>query len=89
MSQVSVTENVTLLFVGDVSFAGPIRYYVEHKYHSYNDTLSEDAPYVREADISVANLESPFINKDMYNSMYDGEKTVILDASPEAAPALR
>lgn len=89
MSQFSVTENVTLLFVGDVSFAGPIRYYVEHKYHSYNDTLSEVAQYVREADISVANLESPFINKDMYNSMYDGEKTVILDASPEAAPALR
>lgn len=89
MSRFSVTENVTLLFVGDVSFAGPIRYYVEHKYHSYNDTLSEVAPYVREADISVANLESPFINKDMYNSMYDGEKTVILDASPEAAPALR
>ena len=31
-----LSEQVTLLFVGDISFSGPVKYYVEHNYHSYN-----------------------------------------------------
>ncbi|KAL9967849.1 hypothetical protein ACROYT_G026147 [Oculina patagonica] len=81
-------DHVTLLFVGDISFSGPTKYYVEHKYHTYNDSFNEVAPYIREA-ISVGNLESPFVNKDVYRHMYKGKKTVILEASPKAAPALR
>ena len=75
--------------MGDISFAGPVKYYVEHKYHTYNDSFNDVAPYIREADISVANMESPFVNKDVYSHMYKGEKSVVLDASPKAAPALR
>ena len=84
-----LTEHATLLFVGEISFSGPVKYYVEHKYHSYNDSFNEVAPYIREADISVGNLESPFVSKDVYRHMYKGKKEVILDASPNAAPALR
>jgi len=75
--------------VGDISFSGPLKYYVEHKYHTYNDSFNEVAPYIRQADISVGNLESPFVSQDVYRHMYKGKKSVILDASPQAAPALR
>ena len=75
--------------MGDVSFSGPVKYYVEHEYHTYNESFSEVAHYIRQADISIANLESPFVREDMYGYKFKGTKTVILDASPNAAPALR
>ena len=84
-----LAEHATLLFVGDISFSSPVKYYVEHKYHTYNDSFNDVARYIREADISVGNLESPFVSKDVYRHMYKGKKTVILEASPKAAPALR
>ena len=80
---------MSLLFVGDVSFSAPVKYYVEHGYHTYNDSFNEVAPYIRNADISVANLESPFVSADMYPYKFKGEKVVVLDASPDAAAALR
>ena len=52
-------------FVGDISFSGPVKYYVEHNYHSYNDSFRDVAPFIGEADISVANLESPFVSNDV------------------------
>ncbi|KAL9967851.1 hypothetical protein ACROYT_G026149 [Oculina patagonica] len=82
-------DHVTLLFVGDISFSGPVKYYVEHKYHTYNDSFNEVAPYIREADISVGNLECPFVSKDVYPYKFKGEKRlIILDSSPKAASAL-
>ena len=85
----SLSEHITLLFVGDISFSGPLKYYVEHKYHTYNDSFNEVAPYIRQADISVGNLESPFVSQDVYRHIYKGKKSIILDASPEASSALR
>ncbi|XP_078372089.1 capsule biosynthesis protein CapA-like [Oculina patagonica] len=81
------TEKVTLLFAGDISFSGPVKYYVEHNYHSYNDSFSDVATLIREADIAVANLESPFVSEDVY-PYQDKEKVVILDSSPKAVSAL-
>ena len=78
-----------MLFVGDISFSGPVKYYVEHNYHSYNDSFRDVAPFIREADISVANLESPFVSKDVYRYKYKGGKSVYLDSSPDAVSALR
>ena len=77
--------------MGDISFAGPVKYYVEHRYHTYNDSFNDVATYIREADISVANMESPFVSKDVYRFKFKGEKTklVFLDSSPKAATALR
>ena len=80
---------MTLLFVGDISFSGPVKYYVERGYHTYNDSFNNVAAFIKEADISVANLESPFISKDVYRFKHKGRKLVILNASPNAAPALR
>ena len=77
------------MFVGDISFSGPVKYYVEHNYHSYNDSFRDVAPFIREADISVVNLESPFVSKDVYRYKYKGAKGVLLYSSPEAASALR
>ncbi|CAH3017435.1 unnamed protein product, partial [Porites evermanni] len=82
----SIVEHVNLLFVGDVSFSTPLKYYVEHGYHTYNDSFNEVAKYVKNADFSVANLESPFVSKDMYR--YRKGKHVVLDASSDAASAL-
>ena len=62
---------------------------MEHKYHTYNDSFNEVAPHIRQADISVGNLESPFVSQDVYRHRYKGKKSVTLDASPEAALALR
>ena len=84
----SIVEQVTLLFVGDVSFSVPTKYYVEQGYHTYNDSFNDVAPYIRKADISVANLESPFVSRDMYQYRLK-EKSVTLNASPAAASALR
>ncbi|XP_015778094.1 PREDICTED: capsule biosynthesis protein CapA-like [Acropora digitifera] len=81
-------NRVTLLFVGDISFSTVTKYYVEHGYHSYNDTFKEVASYIREADVSVGNLESPFVGENTYQYMYKGPKMVILDANPSAAAAL-
>ena len=83
-----IGEEVSLLFVGDVSFSTPVKYYVEHGYHTYNDSFNEVAPYIRDADISVANLESPFVSNDTYRFKLK-EKFVVLDASADAAAALR
>jgi len=81
-------NRVTLLFVGDISFSTVTKYYVEHGYHSYNDTFKEVASYIREADVSVGNLESPFVGNNTYQYMYKGPKMVLLDANPSAAAAL-
>lgn len=84
-----ISEEVTMLFVGDISFSGPVRYYVKHNYTSYNDSFIDAAPFIREADIAVANLESPFASTDLYNNQYKKDWKVILDSSPEAVSALR
>ena len=78
-----------MLFAGDISFSGPVKYHVQQNHHSYNDSFNEVAPFVREADISVANLESPFVSKDVYAYKFKGEKIVLLDSSPEAVSGLR
>ena len=80
---------MTLFFVGDISFAAVTKYYVEHGYCTYNDSFKDVATYIREADVSIGNLESPFVDKNVYPHIYKGLKSVILDASPSAASALR
>ena len=83
-----LSEQVTLLFAGDISFSGPVGYYVKHNYHSYDDSFNEVAPFIRKADIAVGNLESPFVNEDVHDSKFKGAKSVLLDSRPEAVSAL-
>ena len=85
-----IDHRVTLLFVGDISFTAITKHYVEHGHHSYNDTFKEVASYIREADVSIGNLESPFVGDNMYQYIYrKGEKSVVLDSDPIAVSALR
>ena len=77
-----------MLFVGDITFSGPVKYYVERNYHTYNDSFIDVAPYIRQADIAVANLESPFVGKDVYRYKFNG-KLVTQEACQTAAPSLR
>jgi len=87
---INLVDYVSLLFVGDISFSGPVKYYVERKYHTYNDTFQEVAPYIRRADISIGNLECPFVDKEVYPHKFkDKKRFIILDSSPQAASALR
>ena len=81
-------EPVTFLFVGDIAFSGPVRYHVENGHHMYNESFKDVAKYIREADISVANLESPFVDHESYRN-FKGKKAFVLDASAEAASSLR
>ena len=62
---------------------------IDHKYHTYNDTFNDVAPFIREADISVGNLESPFANQHVLTHICRGSKSVLLYAIPKAASALR
>ena len=76
--------------MGDISFSTATKYYVEHGYHTYNDTFKEVASYIREADFSIGNLESPFVGDKMYQYIYrKGPKKVLLDSDPSAVSALR
>ena len=81
------TDQVTLLFVGDITFSGPVRYYVEHNHQSYNTCFVEVASFIRGADISVANLETPLVNATVFS--HKCQKQVVLDSSPQSASSLR
>ena len=43
---------------------------------------------LKEADVSVANLESPFVDHQSYRN-FNGKKAFVLDASADAASSLR
>ena len=75
--------------MGDISFSGPVKYYVDHGHYTYNDSFNEVAPFIKQADISVGNLETPFVDKNVYAHMYKGPKPRILDSDPSAVSALR
>ena len=83
-------EPISIVFAGDISFYGPVRYYVQHGYHSYNDTFRRIAPYIREADVAVVNFESPFVTKEMLHQKdKKGSHAIFLNADAESASSLR
>ena len=75
--------------MGDVSFSGAVRYYVEHKHQTYNTSLADVARFIRDADFSVANLESSFVDEASLSHKYKGRKEQLLDAGPRSVSALR
>ena len=74
---------MTSLFLGQGDL-----YYVENGYYSYNHSFKDVAKYIGEADVSVANLESPFVDHESYRN-FNGKKAFVLDASADAASSLR
>ena len=83
-----MTGQVSLLFVGDITFTGPVKYHVEHNHTTYNDSFAEVASFIREADISVGNFESSFVNDEVLSHEYQ-DKSVVLDSSPKSVSSLR
>ena len=62
--------------------------YIMWKMASYNHSFKDVAKYIGEADVSVANLESPFVDHESYRN-FNGKKAFVLDASADAASSLR
>ncbi|CAH3117150.1 unnamed protein product, partial [Porites lobata] len=82
-------ETVSLVFAGDISFSDPVRADVHRNFYSYKDTLSHVAHYVRDADISFANLESPIVPKESLENKNVGPKVIFLYAEKQSVSALR
>ena len=56
---------VTLDFVGDINLGGPVRYQHIHENCSYNKPFELVSKFLKESDLAIGNLESPFATKDM------------------------
>jgi hypothetical protein len=81
--------SISIIFVGDINLGDCVRYYVNHGYNNYNDTMVKVAGIIRHADIAVGNLESPFVTKTMLRDRFNGRKRVFLEADPRSAIALK
>ena len=82
------TENkLSIIFVGDINFNGCVKYYVNHGFNTYNDTLAEVADVIREADIAVGNLECSLTTKAMTKNITN--KIILIDADPRSVEALK
>ena len=81
---------MSLIFVGDILLDGIVRYYVDHGIGTYNDTLSPVAPIIREADVAIANLESPVGTDEMRNHpVNESERSPFLLGSPQSLELLK
>ena len=79
------------MFVGDIVLDGPIRYYGSRQNSKYNDTFAKIAPIIRQADVAIGNLESPFGTEDMRKRpvrKHVGDSPFLL-ASHESAESLK
>ncbi|CAB4003863.1 Hypothetical predicted protein, partial [Paramuricea clavata] len=81
--------SISIIFVGDISFGRCVRKYVDHGYNNYNDTMVKVAGIIRDADIAVGNLESPFVTKAMQKDRFSGRKRYFLHADHRSATALQ
>jgi hypothetical protein len=81
--------SISIIFVGDISFGRCVRKYVDHGYNNYNDTMVKVAEIIREADIAVGNLESPFVTNTMLKDRFNGQKRFFLHADHRSATALQ
>ena len=75
--------------VGDISFDGCVRKYVEDGYYNYNETMVKVAEIIRQADIAAGNLESPFVNETMLNGKISGVERMRIYSDVHSASALQ
>ena len=81
--------SISIIFVGDISFDGCVRKYVDQGYISYNDTMLKVAKIIRKADIAVGNLESAFVSKSMQKYSRSGVKRLRRYSDARSASALQ
>lgn len=86
----SSEELVNIIFAGDISFDGTVRYHVNKGDHTYNDSFSQIAPYITDADLAVVNFESPIITKKMRRWKAEkGPYSILLRTDAKSASSLR
>lgn len=82
-------ETVKLIFGGDVTFSGAIKYHGRRINCTYNESLSQLKPYLSEADHVIVNLETSFHPyKGLKLKEVDPDKAVTLISDLDAMPAL-
>jgi hypothetical protein len=81
--------SISIIFVGDICFNGCVEKFVHHGYNDYNDTMVKVAGIIREADIAVGNLESPFATKTMLKDRFNGLKEAFMYSVPRSVAALQ
>ena len=77
--------SISVIFVGDINFGDYVKRYVRQGYTKYNDTMENVAEIIREADIAVGNLESPFVTKPMLKDKTKGKFRMEADSSSVSA----
>ncbi|KXJ21186.1 Capsule biosynthesis protein CapA [Exaiptasia diaphana] len=83
-----VNTSVTLVFVGDIAPDGVIFYQDKHAYCSYNQTFELVAPHLQQSDLTIGNLEAPFVTEDM--EKYESKEYYPrLRSKPESAYSLK
>ncbi|EDO44155.1 predicted protein, partial [Nematostella vectensis] len=80
-------SSATIDFVGDISFDGIQKIFNNMGMCSYNDSLRSVAPILRQSDLAVGNLESPYGTKNMRKNHFWGKPRLMADA--ESVSALR
>ncbi|XP_020917057.2 uncharacterized protein LOC110254415 [Exaiptasia diaphana] len=84
----SKDTSVTLVFVGDIAPDGVIFYQDKHAYCSYNQTFELVAPHLQQSDLTIGNLEAPFVTEDM--EKYESKEYYPrLRSKPESAYSLK
>ena len=64
-----MNSSATLIFVGDISFDGPVKYFAEkEKTCNYRAIFMKVKHLLKDADLRIGNLESPLLN-----SSFDGD----------------
>ena len=77
-----------LIFTGDVTFDGPVRYYA-HRKCSYNESFDEIKKYLDDGDIRVTNLESPVLKGNLARNELQEDKGIRHVAEERAVKALK
>ena len=82
--------SATLIFVGDISFDGPVKYFAEiEKSCSYKKVFKKVKGFLADADLRIANLESSLLENAYNETPYFHGKTFYHYGSTKAADGLK
>ena len=83
-------SSATLIFVGDISFDGPVKYFAEQKKTcNYSDSFAKVKKLLKDADLRIGNLESPLLPPDFHGEPAFEGKSVHNMGSIMATAALK
>ncbi|XP_065071573.1 capsule biosynthesis protein CapA-like [Rhopilema esculentum] len=87
---ISDNQTATIIFAGDISFDGPVKYFAEiEKTCDYKRPFERVRKLLATADLRVANLESPLLKRAYGEKVPDSGKTVANCGSIDAVEGLK